>query len=182
MVLCGSSPTSANKCTIPPADLVKLIQQNLPVDQLWDDIKLQTSFVQKGSVIYSDWFLLGVAHFSMQGNAMWIWQGRELWKRNEDGRSCYASITYDNTFNLSRANLYSCGIWNLIITVPADALVPNGTRPSAGTLLMTNLNTSFTGYQWVCLTFGPDNIIQNGLKNLNKYHGTPSVLLVNNMF
>ena len=34
-------------------------------------------------------------------------------------------------------------ITNLVISVPADALAPNGARPSAGTVLTANLDIYF---------------------------------------
>ena len=42
---------------------------------------------------------------------------------------------------------------NLVITVPADVLAPNGARPSAGTVLTENLDMfsfNFTGFWWFC--------------------------------
>ena len=46
---------------------------------------------------------------------------------------------------------------NVFITMPADALAPNGARPSAGTVL-TDRCISFlpnpSGYPWLCITSG----------------------------
>ena len=45
---------------------------------------------------------------------------------------------------------------NLVITVPGDALAPNGARASAGTVVIEKLNmfffSSFSNYQYFCIT------------------------------
>ena len=62
---------------------------------------------------------------------------------------------------------------NLVITAPADVLVPNGARPSAGTVLNTMLEVSSSTCLWLfrCLLsfWWQDDGIQNGrwdLRNL----------------
>ena len=54
----------------------------------------------------------------------------------------------------------------LIITVPADDLAPNGAKPSAGTVVTTDLDTislSLFGYWSVWIRFSwSDDILQNG--------------------
>ena len=70
---------------------------------------------------------------------------------------------------------------NLVITVPADALAPHGARSSAGTVMATQLDVFST--KCVCLEVmlrylsWPDDVIQNSWQDLEKSHGTSSVIM-----
>ena len=59
---------------------------------------------------------------------------------------------------------------NLVIIMPADALAPNGARPSAGTVLITKLDMSSCKFiSWPVFLYhlcGPHNAIQNSWRNL----------------
>ena len=60
---------------------------------------------------------------------------------------------------------------NLLITIPAYALAPDGARPSVGTLLSTKLGIfvlDSVNVSDFVLHFWPDDIIQNGQWNLTK--------------
>ena len=52
---------------------------------------------------------------------------------------------------------------NLVITVPADGLAPNGARPTAGTVLITKLVMIFTKFLWISVIpnnlCGPSDVI-----------------------
>ena len=54
---------------------------------------------------------------------------------------------------------------NLVITVPADALAPNGARPSAGTVLTEKLAMFSLKFHWLSMILCTGDIIQNDHRN-----------------
>ena len=67
----------------------------------------------------------------------------------------------------------------MIITMSVDVLAPHGARPSAGTVMTVQLHILSTKFTWLEVMssyhFWPDDIIQNGRQDLEKFLGTPSV-------
>ena len=67
----------------------------------------------------------------------------------------------------------------LVITVPADNLAPHGPRPSAGTMMTTQLLIFLTKCPRLEVSpsypYLPDDVIQNGRQDLEISHGKLSV-------
>ena len=71
---------------------------------------------------------------------------------------------------------------NFITTMPADALAPDGARPSAGIVLTTKLERFSSTFPRLSLfripVLSPDEVIQNGRRNLEKFRGTSTEALI----